>query len=298
MPEALANQGVCMVAILKDETPFLAEWICYHRLLGVDHFVLYDNDWNLPLKDYLAPLRDWVTVVDWPGDHAKKPGSACQTSAYMHALMRIRGAYRWVAYLDGDEFIVLRKHRTLPEFLLSFREAAAVYLNWYQFGHNGYFNDPSGLLTSALTRRHRTASSQFKAITRVDAIQSIWTPHFCVLQDGLAPVDANGRAFSPEVYPEKTGVAHVNHYRCRSFSRWMARAKRGDAMGRKHLNPPDLWRLDEAGLLRQFVEVVAKEDNELVDEYMLGYADAIRAKMKELGFREPPAAGVLEAHSS
>lgn len=30
-------------AIFKDEAPYLAEWIEFHRLVGVEHFFLYDN---------------------------------------------------------------------------------------------------------------------------------------------------------------------------------------------------------------------------------------------------------------
>ena len=58
---ALADT-VCVAAILKDEDSFVEEWVAYHRLLGVDHFYLYDNDPRQPLSDILALHRDYVTV--------------------------------------------------------------------------------------------------------------------------------------------------------------------------------------------------------------------------------------------
>jgi hypothetical protein len=39
-----ALDTVCLAAILKEEDSFVEEWVAYHRLLGVDHFYLYDND--------------------------------------------------------------------------------------------------------------------------------------------------------------------------------------------------------------------------------------------------------------
>ena len=40
----LRGDTVCVGAILKDEDAFVEEWVAYHRILGVDHFYLYDND--------------------------------------------------------------------------------------------------------------------------------------------------------------------------------------------------------------------------------------------------------------
>jgi hypothetical protein len=60
-----ASDAVCLAAILKDEDRFVEEWVAYHRLLGVDHFYLYDNDPRQPLNAILAPHRDYVTVRAW-----------------------------------------------------------------------------------------------------------------------------------------------------------------------------------------------------------------------------------------
>ena len=100
---------VCAVAIVKGEAPFIDEWIAYHRIIGVDHFFLYDNDADSPLRALLAPHADYLTVVDGPGEAEHLPGRNKQTKAYQDALSRIR--HEWVAFLDIDEFIVLRRHQ-------------------------------------------------------------------------------------------------------------------------------------------------------------------------------------------
>ena len=34
---------LAVVAIIKNETPYLQEWLDYHLLAGVNHFYIYDN---------------------------------------------------------------------------------------------------------------------------------------------------------------------------------------------------------------------------------------------------------------
>ena len=31
-------------ALYQDEAPYMREWIEFHRLMGVEHFFLYDHD--------------------------------------------------------------------------------------------------------------------------------------------------------------------------------------------------------------------------------------------------------------
>ncbi len=34
---------LAICAIFKNEGPYILEWVAYHRAVGFDHFVLYDN---------------------------------------------------------------------------------------------------------------------------------------------------------------------------------------------------------------------------------------------------------------
>jgi hypothetical protein len=60
----LAYLSIC--AIFKDEAPYLAEWIEFHRHVGVERFLLYDN---LSTDNGREVLEPWartgiVTVSD------------------------------------------------------------------------------------------------------------------------------------------------------------------------------------------------------------------------------------------
>ena len=48
--------NVC--SIIKNEAPYLLEWVLFHKLIGVDKFVLYDDYSTDNTKEVLKPLID------------------------------------------------------------------------------------------------------------------------------------------------------------------------------------------------------------------------------------------------
>ena len=55
-------------AIFQNEAPYLKEWIEFHKLVGVEHFYLFNN---CSTDDYLAILQPYiesgeVDLFQWP----------------------------------------------------------------------------------------------------------------------------------------------------------------------------------------------------------------------------------------
>ena len=281
--ERRAPDTVCVAAILKDEDRFVEEWVAYHRLLGVDHFYLYDNDPRQPLADILAPHRGYVTVRAWLIDHDDRryQGATKQLKAYNHCLKHDAAQYGWVAFLDCDEFISLEKHPDLKTFLAEFAGYDSIAFNWHVFGHNGHYDDPPGLVIESLTRRMKEPRPRTKSVTRPDAIASINSAHRCNLKSGRKCVDANKRRYREELYPGKTHIARVNHYQCRSFENWMRKPERGEA-GAFAEDPANAWRFTHEGCLRQFVREIALDRNEYPDSSMSRHVEPVKRYLSDL----------------
>lgn len=277
------NKRICVVAIVKNEEPFLDEWLIYHRLIGVDHFFIYDDDPELPLKNFFKPHSSYLTIVDWYGKDKDLPGRNNQTKAYWHAVENYITDYEWVAFIDGDEFIVLPAwDDQIYKFLDEFEDAGAISLNWHVFGHNGHYETPEGLITAALTRRMKKPNTNVKTITRTKNIKSINTAHFCRIDSGLW-FDANHKMYNDSLYEGKTSKGYINHYQCRSFKHWMARCERGDVnFSGKDTPDEQIWRCYSDLLLKKFVENVAYNKNEHVDEYMIKFTFAIQKQILQL----------------
>src|SRR5215207_1307624 len=92
--------------IYRDAASYLAEWIEFHRLMGVERFFLYDNGSSDDHRELLAPyVADDIAVVhDWPMPFIGERGLALRR-AFDHCLRVHRDDSRWIAFLDLDEFL-------------------------------------------------------------------------------------------------------------------------------------------------------------------------------------------------
>jgi len=128
------NLSIC--AIFKNEAFFLKEWIEYHRLVGVDHFYLYDNGSNDRCMDALRFYikEGVVTLISWPDllneraeNHDEMWALSTQTAAYENAA-RIRAVNetKWLVFVDVNEFLIPGKANKLTDILEKYQECAAV----------------------------------------------------------------------------------------------------------------------------------------------------------------------------
>jgi hypothetical protein len=121
------NLAIC--ALFKNEAKYLKEWIEYHRLIGVDHFYLYDNgSKDLPFAmravgPYLK--KKVVTLTQWPdllplesAQEAFKWALSTQITAYENALkIKAEKETKWLIFLDVNEFLVPSGEKSLLEIL-------------------------------------------------------------------------------------------------------------------------------------------------------------------------------------
>ncbi|PIE06461.1 MAG: glycosyl transferase family 2 [Rhodobacterales bacterium] len=135
LPEG--NSGNVIVACMKDEAPYILEWIAYHRMIGVDTFLIYTNgctDGTDALLDRLQALG-----IVQHRDNNDWQGNSPQQWALDKALGEpvIRNA-EWVIHIDVDEFINIRTgNGTLADFFARAPDATNVAMTWRLFGHNG-----------------------------------------------------------------------------------------------------------------------------------------------------------------
>lgn len=139
-----AKYNVSLCAIFKDEGPYLKEWIEFHKIVGVEHFYLYNNKSNDNYLEVLTPYikEGLVTLKDWP-----KPQS--QMEAYDDFSKTDMKESKWVGFIDIDEFVVPKKDKNIYSFLKNFENRSAVIIYWKYFGTSGlYKRDINGLVTN------------------------------------------------------------------------------------------------------------------------------------------------------
>lgn len=126
--------AVSVCTIFKNEAEYLREWIEFHRIVGVDHFYLYNNNSEDDFHSILNPYIEEgvVTLVEWPHDQA-------QMECYANCVERFASETRWLGFIDVDEFIVPRSTEDIYSFLQPFEDnRGAVLIYWRLFGTSGY----------------------------------------------------------------------------------------------------------------------------------------------------------------
>ena len=228
-----SRRTIAVVAIAKDEDPYLLEWLAYHLALGVDHIVLYDNGSRVPIASQISTLGAWgfVSVRQW----RDVAGKDSQLEAYAHYLRNYRRRFEWTAAIDLDEFICLPQHETIQNFLAGFDHANGIVINWRYFGSSGQTHHKPGRLTERFTRAaqlHNGINTGVKAIYRTAEIERLihhWSPlltprRVCSADGTLVPNETH------TVLPIKESnfaCAQINHYFVKSREEWDRKARRG-----------------------------------------------------------------------
>ncbi|WP_424941928.1 glycosyltransferase family 2 protein [Aliiroseovarius crassostreae] len=140
LPDALTpggNSGNVIVGCMKNEAPYILEWVAFHRAMGIDNFLIYTNDCSDGTSEILDHLQEMGVLQHRNNDNWK--GNSPQQYALNQSLKEnvIKNA-EWVIHIDVDEFINVRcGNGTLHDFLNRVPDATNVAMTWRLFGHNG-----------------------------------------------------------------------------------------------------------------------------------------------------------------
>jgi hypothetical protein len=270
---------LAICAIVKNEHDYLLEWIAYHRVVGVNRFLIYNNcekddDGTTKLLKKLHRVG-LIELVAWPdrpnwvlasGVHVRP-----QAPAYYDGTERLRGEAEWVAFIDADEFIVPMKEKDLPSTLKRYESFGGVGPNWRMFGSSGQQqkqNVPVMKRFTMASRRENAHNHHVKSISRPELIREVGT-HRPFLEKGKF-VDEHGREIT-----DKRGIHHsvtydfirINHYFTKSREEWLQKIARGRA-ATPGQRPEDFF--------------VKADLNDELDTFILQFYDATVNGMKEL----------------
>ncbi len=226
MPVWLVSYELGIVTLFRNEANYLREWIEYHRMLGVDHFILYndrsDDNWRSVLKPYID--LHLVEVIEWHKDPSTPLFPTWQIMAYKDGLARSKGNTKWLAFIDVDEFILPKKNGTILECLNKYYSfASGVYICWRNFGTGGLYIKPGAPIITQLvacSRIFHPRNASGKSIVKVDdvLIDLVWSPHQLTLRQGAQYYDGSGfplyfNGSDLVVNPKHTSEhIQINHY--------------------------------------------------------------------------------------
>ena len=236
---ARRRDTIAICAIQKGSLSFIDEWIDYNLAIGFDKIYLYDNSPDFELQEWHKE-KNYTQV-----DITHFPGKVKQLPAYDDCIERIKGEvegnkpkHKWIAFIDLDEFIVLKKHETILQLLqekCDSERRGGLALNWYLFGYNNQTKYRPLPLTKRFQMRANETDDHVKVILRTDQIGnggSFKNPHSYRYKNWSLTFDTSGKWLIRKDWININGpsdVAVIHHYQTKSLEEFMSRCKRGRA---------------------------------------------------------------------
>ncbi len=245
-PADPTRHGLAIALIVRNEAAHIREWAAFHAAAGARGFLVYDNgctDATLPILR--ETLGGRLTVVPWRqlfSDSRLGREIHNQALAYAHAVSNFGGAYRWMAFIDADEFLVPKQARDFDGALAHLGQVRNISLPWHMFGHSGHAEPPPGGLVRNYVMRAADPMSdargvrQFKCVVDPCHVTEVGVHSFEV--DGVY-VTANDRGeevpLSGRSRPAFYSSDHLqlNHYYARSRAELEEKVGRGPNLASK-----------------------------------------------------------------
>ena len=206
---------IIAVTLIKNKRRYVREWLEFHIMMGISHFIFYDHQSKDGLKELLDPYivagqvthiiwppveQDLVKFLEWDDDlllsqhyhqqmtHCRKTnGWECQKAAFDDAIRRTRGKTRWLGAIDVDEYYYLPENSTIQKnnpsnplaaALRNSEEYMGVTIYGEHFGTNGWYSPPrrhDRQIYAPLVTKTHTRHMSYKRLP-LGSAQEHWKP--------------------------------------------------------------------------------------------------------------------------
>jgi hypothetical protein len=226
---------ISIVAMIKNEVEYIKEWLEYHKLVGVDKFIIYDNNSTDNLKEILQPYIisgevDYIFYPKTQSDFEKKGKKteywAFQAYAYNDAIKKYRNKSKWIGFIDIDEFIVPVKKNKIIDVIneikndvLKRKMFTGLAVNWVTYGFSGHRDKPQGLVIENFTGNDGIH----------EGIKSIVNPRTVIRYQVHAALnffkievvnELGKKAYTPDVSQASIEKIRINHYYTKSYAEY------------------------------------------------------------------------------
>ncbi|MCV2890635.1 glycosyltransferase family 2 protein [Ruegeria aquimaris] len=264
---------ITAVTCVKNEGPFLLEWIAFNRLLGVTDFLFYSNDCSdgtdrlldaLAAREDLEVLAGRVVHLPNPAEGRNYQMEALKDAAHQQVVKRAD----WVWIADVDEFLNIHVgDHTIPALIEACGDPAAISVHFQFFANDGIDAFEDRPVIAQFTRSHNPdiwcgeTAIEVKSLTRKDFPLQYFGAHRPFFSErkgdkkSLAWTDGSGRkvphrflvAANPRrirKFPAKGArdFATLNHYALRSLDSYLVKNDRGDVNRENRAFDDTYWR--------------------------------------------------------
>jgi len=215
-----------IVAIAKMEERYIQEWVEYHLALGFKHVYLYDNE-DKPI--YGEILKNYpVTVTHFPGNNFSK---GVQYLILDHFVEHFMEQSTHVLHIDIDEFVVLKKHNNIIDFINEYISGycVGIAINWRFFGASGHKEPSNEPVTLRFTMCSNDGNKHIKTLFKTTSFLNWNTVHDISTKGGSIKSTKRNIITGPFNENIDLSVIQLNHYKSKTLPEFTESRLRGRA---------------------------------------------------------------------
>lgn len=214
---------------VKNENRYLREWLEYHKKLGFDNVILYDNnDSNGEnIFDIIGgEINNRYVIYEDIKDKKR-----FQIPCYNGCIEKYHNVFDWILFIDCDEFLELRGYDNIHSYLSQdkFNGFEQILVNMKDYDDNGYIYDDGRCVLERFTNEKKTTLDngifQTKAFIKVKN----YNKNFCFKNAHLIELynttcDVNGDKIFPSLilFTENEECV-IRHYRTKTIEEYLSR---------------------------------------------------------------------------
>ncbi|OUS04178.1 hypothetical protein A9Q96_14545 [Rhodobacterales bacterium 52_120_T64] len=236
-----------IVTCMRDEGPFILEWLAHHKAIGFTDFLIYSNDCGDGtdlMLDRLAEMGEITHIRNPPLGKKTVQWQALSDAATQPVMQEVD----WIYGTDVDEFLNIKPGEGhLDDLIAASPETTGFALAWRMFGNNRITKFQDQPVTEQFTRCAPTKmlwpwrAIQFKCLYRNDGSYEKLGVHMPkkpnpVKQPRTVWRDGSGNPFrghSPKgatlipTFDDQYELAQINHYALGSVENYIVKQMRG-----------------------------------------------------------------------
>jgi len=215
-----------IVCVAKKEHDYIEEFVKYHLALGFKYIYIYDNEDVPTYENLLEKYKDNIKVIHLPIKIVQYIALDDFIKKYL-----FKTNITHVAHIDIDEFIVLKKHENISDFINEYivNDCQGIGMNWRFFGSSNKTEKTDEPQTIRFTMCEEKGNHHIKTLFKKDYFLKYQTCHDVVLKKGHIK-STNGTIIKGP-FNDKIdfSVIQLNHYKCKTLPEFKYIRTRGRA---------------------------------------------------------------------
>ena len=226
------SMKVAICLMIKNENRYIREWLEYHKKIGFDNVILYDNN-HTNGENVYDVIRDDINSGYAIYENVKDKDRHL-IYCYNECIQKYHNIFEWILFIDCDEFLELKGFNSIQKYLSQkkFINCEQILINTEEYDDNGMVHDDGRCVCERFNNKKekKFISGLFhtKTLLNVGKYNANFTfkgtKHYIELYNTTYNVNGE-KIFPSSLLFNKDDDCIIRHYRTKTIEEYLYRHK-------------------------------------------------------------------------